>query len=318
MVAEEGFTLEDIIEREEVVLFDSSICNLRSFSGEFKNIAFGFNPDCIASDCDMIEEISAILEEDGPNKIYTIKKVVEELKQTDTMIRSRLKEINDRIKIAKKEKRKYHVIDKETYDLLSKLAWEINKLMKSLKKVCYDSKIQGEEKRVYNLFNELIKLFGKYFKPLKLKKQRQKGIARRKRDQGSQTDELLIATAYHIAMFRKKRTAIITEDADFFYLVRIGHRLLMAEDLDFENRDCFRRILNEYPITIYLLANSSSDMGSSRRFLDKLRTNEIVPAQEFKIYTIRTDDGNANVKMFVERILNSITKVLCSPLHLYL
>ncbi|MBW2979085.1 hypothetical protein DRZ77_00130 [Candidatus Woesearchaeota archaeon] len=317
MVAEEGFTLEDIVEREEVVLLDSSICNLRSFSREFKSRAFRFNPDYVASDCDMIEEVSAILEEDRyrlSKIVYTVEKVVEELKQTDAMVRSRLKEMNNRIKIAEKEKRKYHVIDKETYDLLSKLAWEINKLVRSLKKVCYESKIQGEEKRVYNLFNELIKLFGKYFKPLKLKKQRQKGIARRKRDQGSQTDELLIATAYHIAMFRKKRTAIITEDTDFLYLVGIGHRLLMAEDLDFEKRDCFRQILNEYPITIYSLA----DTGSSRRFLDRLKINEIVPAQEFRIYTIRTDNGNANVKMFVERILNSITKVLCSPIHLHL
>ena len=81
--------------------------------------------------------------------------------------------------------------------------------------------IAGEKvsDEVYNLFNELIKLFGKYLKPLKLKRQRRKGIIKRKKDQDLQTDELLIATAYHIAVFRKKRTAIITEDTDFFYLV---------------------------------------------------------------------------------------------------
>jgi len=314
-MAEEGFTLEDIIEREEVILLDSSICNLRSFSGEFKNRAFGFNPDYISSDCNMLEELLSILEKDEcRNKIYTIKRVMEELKQTDAMVRSRLKEINNRIKFAKKEKKKYRVIDEETYNLLSKLAWEMNKLVRSLKKVCYESKIHGEERKVYNLFNELIKLFGKYLKPLKLKKQRRKGIIKRKKDQDSQTDELLIATAYHIAMFRKKRTAIITEDADFFYLVGIGHRLLMAEDLDFEKKDCFRRILNEYPITIY----SPTNVDSPRRFLVKLKTNEISPAQEFRIYTIRTDEGNANVKMFVERILNDITGILYSNLHLYL
>ncbi len=256
-MAEEGFALEDIVEREEIVLLDSSICNLRSFSGEFKSRALGFNPEYIAPDCDMLEELLSILEKDEcRNKIYTTKRVVEELKQTDIMVRSRLKEINNRIKFAKKEKKKYRVIDEETYNLLSKLAWEINKLVRSLKNICYESKIRGKERKVYNLFNELIKLFGKYLKPLKLKRQRRKGIIKRKKDQDLQTDELLIATAYHIAVFRKKRTAIITEDTDFFYLVGIGHRLLMAEDLDFEKKDHFRRILNEYPITVYLLANS--------------------------------------------------------------
>jgi len=308
-MAEEGFALEDIVEREEIVLLDSSICNLRSFSGEFKSRALGFNPEYIAPDCDMLEELLSILEKDEcRNKIYTTKRVVEELKQTDIMVRSRLKEINNRIKFAKKEKKKYRVIDEETYNLLSKLAWEINKLVRSLKNICYESKIRGKERKVYNLFNELIKLFGKYLKPLKLKRQRRKGIIKRKKDQDLQTDELLIATAYHIAVFRKKRTAIITEDTDFFYLVGIGHRLLMAEDLDFEKKDHFRRILNEYPITVYLLANSDLHADSSIRFLDKLKTNEIAPTQEFRIYTIRTDDGNANVKMFVERILNNITK----------
>ena len=107
-MAEEGFALEDIVEREEIVLLDSSICNLRSFSGEFKSRALGFNPEYIAPDCDMLEELLSILEKDEcRNKIYTTKRVVEELKQTDIMVRSRLKEINNRIKFAKKEKKKY-------------------------------------------------------------------------------------------------------------------------------------------------------------------------------------------------------------------
>ncbi len=294
---EDTFTLDEILENEEIILFDNSITNLQSFSKEHAGQALGFGLDKLQEDCDLVTAVINFIEDkanEKERKVYTIKQVLSEQKKGKDMVDYALKKINSKRAFAKKSHAKYKIMSEQEYELLSNLAMMVNKLVRTSKRVVY----RPSQQEPYDLLVGLMKQFGKYLKRKKgikaYTKQKRLVISKRR---DIKTDEILLATAYYISLFDYKSPAIITQDTDFTRVLPVVHRLFTA--LDLENRDALNN-MQDKPIKLIMPYYDSQDKYSC-----PFKTTDVLPYNMFSVRRLSADSSD-NVKRHVEHVLGEL------------
>ena len=253
-------SLKDIVTAEEIVFFDSSVANMRSFSNEFRVTGLGFAPDLLEEDEDYLKEVAECLEKEN---VYTSHKVIGELKAAKDMICKKLKALNQKQKKIEKEGKRFRVVDDDTFSKLNRLAI----LMTGIVKLARRSEYGTDED--FQKIDDVFCLLGRYLKPRKPRD-------REKPKHDYRTDETLLATAYYAAIKERKPVCIVTQDSDFMALLPLIHGQLTAYDFDEERR--FERFFQEHPVLIYV--------GNEDGYAMRISTREVVPADYFNIRNV--------------------------------